>query len=67
MNAFGSVCVQVPKVGMWGREFIYVPTPRRKLGDTIKIIAYDDDTTIDLIGQNGVDTITIGSRFRYFR
>ena len=41
--------LQVPSTSKWGREFVYVPTPRSVPGDTLKIIARSANTDIDII------------------
>ena len=48
MNCISNM-LQVPSTSKWGREFVYVPTPRSVPGDTLKIIARSANTDIDII------------------
>ncbi|XP_067945009.1 uncharacterized protein [Watersipora subatra] len=43
---------QVPPVNKWGKRFVYIPTPRRVPGDTIKIISSDSNTNFSFLGAN---------------
>ena len=45
---------QMTPVVTWGKKFVTAPTPSRTTGDVFRLVASEDNTTVDIVGQGQI-------------
>ena len=51
-NSVDMTVEQLPKVDIWGKSFVIVPTPNRRSGDSIKFVSLYEQTVVTLSSGN---------------